>query len=162
MDSPHRPRAARSAGALSARILLALASLVGAFTVAVVGAEPAGAITIERSEDEIVITSDRLHENQTHVTVIDTLRSDGTWTHRMEAHCTAATRKFVDVNSYIVSPSTGHSWNFYAELRRRVDSGEWDEWETGGWSPLLQGQWDEVLNDPYLTASYDLTVRRVA
>jgi hypothetical protein len=161
MDSAHRPRAARSAGALSARILLALASLAGAFTLTVVGAEPAGAYTIARSSDRIVLTSDRLSNNQTHATLIVTLRSTGDWTLRVEAHNTAATRKFVEAYAWMESPWTGHTWAFYSGERRRVDRDEWDEWEHTGWSALLEGQWDEVMEDPHLEAVFDMIAFRI-
>jgi hypothetical protein len=165
MHVAHRSRAARSAGVRSARILLVLAALAGAFTLTVVGAEPAGAYTIERSPDEIVIRSDRLHENQTHVTVIVTLRSTGDWTLRVEAHCTASTRKFVQAWAEVWSPATNHTWpadQLSSGEKRRVDSGEWDEWQRTGWDAFLAARWDEVVDDPDLGADLRMRAYRLA
>lgn len=141
--------------------LLALLLVFGVF--GIVGAEPASAApyTIQRSSDEIVITSTRRTEDQTHVTMIVTLHRDGNWIFRINAHCTARTRKFVTATADVWSGGTGHSWAFGSGGKRRVESGEWDEWQTSGWSPLLAGQWDNVLNDPFLEAQLDIDVRRV-
>jgi len=162
MHTAVRPRAARSGGALWARILLALASLAGAFTLTVVGAEPAGAYTIERSADEIVITSRRLSDKQTHVTVIFTLRSNGDYGLRVEAHCTAATRKWIEAFAQVESPANlGRSWGTALVSKRRIESGEWKNWDVyGGNDPWLVDNWDRLVNDPDLFASLSIEVYR--
>lgn len=162
MQTVLRPRAARSAGALSARILVALASLAGAFTLTVVGAEPAGAYTIERSPDEIVITSRRLSEDQTHVTVIFTMRSNGDYGLLVKAHCTAATRKWIEAFARVQSPANlGRSWGTALVSKRRIEAGEWKEWTVyGGNDPWLVANWSRVLNDPDLAASLSMQVYR--
>lgn len=161
MDTVHLPSAVRSTGALWARILLVLTAIAAAFTVTVVGAEPAGAYTIERSPNEIVIRSDRLHDNQTHATVIVTLRPSGDNTVRVEAHNTARTRKFVWATATVRSPAANVILSPGSGGCRRVDSGEWDEWEhSNAPSEVLAARWHQVVNDPNLSASLTMWAYR--
>jgi hypothetical protein len=162
MHTAIRPRTARSAGTLSARILLTLVSLAGAFTLTVVGAEPAGADTIQRSPDQIVVTSNRLTDKQTHATVIFTLRSNGDYGLEVRAHCTAATRKWIEAFAYLESPANlGRTWGTFLVSKRRIEAGEWKVWTVyGGNDPWLVENWDRLLNDPNLTPTFRIEVYR--
>jgi hypothetical protein len=115
MHIRHRPRALRSAGALSVRLLLTMAMIAGALALNFAGAEPAGATvhasqpTIVRSPDGLFITatSERMHELQVHVTVVMSISRLGHWNMEVYAHNTARTRKKVTAGAVVRSPATG-------------------------------------------------------
>ena len=156
MDPTHQPRATRSAGTLSVRIMLALAAIASAFVLTVTGAEPAGAAS------GITMTSQRFHDLQVHATLSVTLRSNGDVTYRIEAHNTARTRKFVVAWIAVESPAG----NFYLSNRivdsARIDPDTYETWEWSTFNAQVAARWDDIINDPDLVARFTYDAKRSA
>jgi hypothetical protein len=156
MQSSHRRGARRSV-----RLLLIMTMLAGAVAVIVAGAQPATAATWQWFPDELVVTSERLSNTQTHATLTVRLRRNGDVVLDVRAHCTAKTRKYVTAEVAIRSERTG-----YQRTRkiydRRVDSGEWDEWaETWVDDWQLVVDYDQIVNDPGLSIHFRMVADRL-
>src|SRR5262245_43931017 len=119
----------RPRGMHPARKLLALVLMGIAFTLTIAQAQPAWAYTINRSDSQIVITSDRLTDITVHVTETFTLRSDGRVTFKLDVHNSGNIRKFYRVVGRVESPASGIKEVYSNSCPPdRIGGDSWDSW----------------------------------
>jgi hypothetical protein len=140
--------------------VLALFLMGTAFVLTIAQAEPAWAYTIDRSDTQIVITSDRLTGITVHLTETWTLRSDGRVTFRVDVHNSGNTRKFYTVDSWAESPATGVKEVRYRGCTR-IGGDSYDTWSETYVDPVLNPNWSRVRSDPNLRASFKMTAYRL-
>jgi hypothetical protein len=161
MHTVHRLSALRAPGRRSAQMLLALTMLASALAVTGARAEPAWAYTITRSPTEIVITSERLHDETVRATHTYRLRSNGYIIYQLDWHNSGRTRKYFNAHAVVTSPAIG-----LRAVRdvtcRRVPKDSYDSTSTSWFDSVLSQRWDEVLNDPNLSASFNLDAARTS
>lgn len=160
MDVVDRRRPVRSVRMRSVRMLLALAMIAGAFTLTVAQAEPAGAYTIERGPNAIVITSNRLESVTVSSTQIVTLQRDGQIFYLLDARNGGRTRKFMDASVRIQSPNTGLDV-FFSVSHQRIGGQTSESYPQDDFSTLLRDRWDSIVNDPDLNAYFFFDADRV-
>jgi hypothetical protein len=139
------------------RKLLALFVMGTAFALTL--AEPASAYTIDRSDAQIVITSERLTAITVHLTETITLRSNGQVSFKVDVHNSGNTRKYYRIKATVDSPTSGVKEDWLD--CRRVGGDTYDSYTHSYVDPLLGPNWIPVRNDAALKASFNLEAWRV-
>lgn len=131
------------------------------------GVEPASAGTVEWSANEIVITSDRLHDVTVRATQIITLRSNGDMFYQVDAHNSGATRKFFYTVASVEIPGTTMKWYFNladSHFPVRIDGNTYKTWgplrQNSQYSSTLASRWNEVLTST-INYSFRLDASRI-
>lgn len=147
-----------------ARLSLVLAVVAAALGLIVVRSEPANAWTIRRSANEIVLTSERLHDLTVRANVVVTLRRDGDVILRAhEVHNSGATRKFYRVEATVNIPVIGleiYMLNPWNGTYRRIGGDSTHSNETKQYYQKLYDEWD-LVSSHTIDASLRLNAKRV-
>lgn len=145
------------------RLLLAAVVLATALAITVTRSEPAGAWTIQRNPDEIVITSERLHDVTVRATLIVTLRRNGDVIFEAhDVHNSGATRKYFSATVKVTFPEAAFNISLrlpdYGHLR--IGKRSTASWDKVAYEARLAQRWDRVQTDD-IGAHFSLDATRV-
>jgi hypothetical protein len=116
--APARPR----------RIALLIA-LTGALVLGVMQIRPASAYTVERNQDKILITSERLHANTVRATVTLALYPSGNYEFKVELHNSARIAKKYRVGGEVRVPGMFLVFAYDSD-QHEIEGKRNDEWDT--------------------------------